>query len=112
MARVFLTDEQVELEIERLNASPLVALARKEERVRNRRRQYMYKLRDLEKKGAELAKAGITLYVLDAMDTDEYQTPEKQTSVFTPEQKAAVYKALDDPQKRATICKMLGIKEG
>ena len=112
MARVFLTDDQVELEIERLNASPLVALARKEARIRNRRRQYMYSLRDLEKKGAALAKAGITMDVLDAMDTDECQTSEKQPSVFTPEQRAAIYKALDDPKKRATICKMLGIKEG
>lgn len=109
MARVFLTDDQVELEIERLTVSPLVALARKEERVRNRRRQYMYKLRDLEKKGAELAKAGITMYVLDAMDTDECLIPERQASPFTPEQKAAIYKALDDPKKRAGICKLLGM---
>lgn len=62
-----LTDEQVEMEIERLTKSPLVALARHEQRLRYRRRQYLYQLRDLEKKGAALQKAGITREVLDAM---------------------------------------------
>ena len=62
-----LTDEQVEAEIERLNASEAVSLARKEERLRYRRRQYLYKLRDLEKKGKALMKAGITRDILDAM---------------------------------------------
>ena len=45
----FLTDEQVEQEIERLNASEAVALARREARLRYKRRQYLYQLRDLEK---------------------------------------------------------------
>ena len=63
----FLTDEQVEAEIERLNASEAVALARREQRLRYRRRQYLYQLRDLEKKGKALMKAGITREVLDAM---------------------------------------------
>ena len=63
----FLTDEQVEAEIERLNASDAVALARREARLRYKRRQYLYQLRDLEKKGNALLKAGITREVLDAM---------------------------------------------
>lgn len=63
----FLTDEQVEAEIERLNASEAVALARREARLRYRRRQYLYQLRDLEKKGKALLKAGITREVLDEM---------------------------------------------
>lgn len=67
MAKLFLTDEQVEREIERLLGSELVKLAKKEEYVRNRRRQYLYSLRSLEKKGKELAKAGITMEVLDSM---------------------------------------------
>lgn len=46
----FLTDEQVEAEIERLNASEAVALARRKARLEYRRRQYLYQLRDLEKK--------------------------------------------------------------
>ena len=62
-----LTDEQVEKEIERLNASEAVALARREARLKYRRRQYLYQLRDLEKKGKALLKAGITREVLDNM---------------------------------------------
>lgn len=62
-----LTDEQVEAEIERLNASEAVALARREARLKYRRRQYLYQLRDLEKKGKALLKAGITREVLDSM---------------------------------------------
>ena len=63
----FLTDEQVEKEIERLQDSPLVALARKEQRIRYRRRQYLYQLRNYEKKGKELKKAGITMDILESM---------------------------------------------
>jgi hypothetical protein len=62
-----LTDEQVEQEIERLRNSPLVALARMEQRIRYRRRQFLYQLRDLEKKGAALQKAGINMEVLNAL---------------------------------------------
>lgn len=62
-----LTDEQVEKEIERLNASEAVALARRKARLEYRRRQYLYQLRDLEKKGKALMKAGITREILDRM---------------------------------------------
>ena len=71
MAKEFLTDAQVEREIERLKASEYVKLAKKEERMRLKRRQYMYCLRTLEKKGKELAAAGITMELLDCMDTEE-----------------------------------------
>lgn len=67
MAKDFLTDEQVEKEIERLTKSPLVALARREQRLRYKRRQYLYQLRDLEKKGKALQAAGIDMEVIDAM---------------------------------------------
>lgn len=68
MAKDFgLTDEQVEQEIERLTNSPFVALARYEQRVRYRRRQYLYTLRDLEKKGKALEKSGITREMLAEM---------------------------------------------
>lgn len=63
----YLTDEQVEKEIERLQGSPLVALARKDQRIRYRRRQYLYSLRNFEKQGKELAKAGITMEILEDM---------------------------------------------
>lgn len=67
MAKLNLTDEQVEREIDRLQNSELVRLAKREEYVRNRRRQYLYSLRSYEKKGKELAKSGITMKVLDSM---------------------------------------------
>ena len=66
-----LTDDQVEQEIERLRQSPLVALARREQRIRYRRRQFLYQLRDLEKKGRALEKAGITMDVLNGLCDDE-----------------------------------------
>lgn len=69
MAQNWLTDEQVEKEIERLRESEFVKLAKKEARIRLRRRQYMYGLRNLEKKGKELAAAGITMELLDSIDT-------------------------------------------
>lgn len=68
-----LTDEQVEQEIERLKQSPLVALARREQRIRYRRRQFLYQLRDLEKKGAALQRAGIDMDVLNSLaDLGDY----------------------------------------
>ena len=67
MAKDFLTDEQVEKEIAKLLESPNVKLAKKEIRIRYRRRQYLYGLRNLEKKGKELAKAGITMEILEQM---------------------------------------------
>lgn len=57
----FLTDEAVEEEIARLQASPYVRLAKKEEAIRNRRRQYMYCLRVYERKGRQLADEGVTM---------------------------------------------------
>lgn len=60
MKRDYLTDEQVEAEIERLTNSPEVQLARQEQRIKYRRRQYMYQLRNMEKRGKELAKQGVT----------------------------------------------------
>ena len=67
MAREVLTDEQVEREIARLQDSPYVKLANKERRVRNRRRMYLYGLRQLEKKGKELERSGVTTAILDSM---------------------------------------------
>ena len=65
MNKDYLTDEQVEKEISKLQESPLVKLAKKEERLRYKRRQYLYGLRQYEKKGKELSKAGITMEMLD-----------------------------------------------
>ena len=68
MAKEYLTDEQVEIEINKLVNSPLVKLAKKEEQIRYRRRQYLYKLRGYEKKGAELLESGITIELLEEND--------------------------------------------
>lgn len=64
-----LTDEEVEAEIERLRQSPMVALARKEQRIRYRRRQALYQLRSLERKGVELSQSGITMEFLNGMES-------------------------------------------
>ena len=66
-----LTDEEVEIEIERLSKSEAVRLARKEERVRYRRRRYMYHLRDLEKRGKALMASGIKMELLDSACSDK-----------------------------------------
>ncbi len=67
MAKDFLTDEAVEREIARLSESPAVKLARRELRLKYKRRQQLYTLRTLEKRGKELLKAGITIENIDAM---------------------------------------------
>ena len=72
MARDILTDEQVEQEIERLQHSPYVKLANQERRLRERRRMYLYGLRQLEKKGKALEAAGITSDSLRAMYDPDY----------------------------------------
>lgn len=77
MKKDFLTDEEVEKEIEKLQDSPLVKLARKEQRIRYKRRQYLYMLRNLEKKGKELEKAGITLEMLYNLDNECEDTDEE-----------------------------------
>lgn len=56
----FLTDDQVEDEIAKLTGSLPVKLARKELRLKYKRRQALYQLRNLEKRGKELMAAGIT----------------------------------------------------
>lgn len=61
MAKEFLKDAQVQKEIERLRTSPMVKLARKEQRIKYKHRQVLYQLRDLEKRGVELAEMGLTM---------------------------------------------------
>lgn len=72
-----MTDEMVEEEILRLQQSHHVKLARKEERIRYARRQYMYTLRMYEKKGKQLEADGITLESLANMgcecEMEEYE---------------------------------------
>ena len=58
----WLTDEMVEEEISRLSQSPYVKLAKAELRIKYRRRQYLYQLRDLEKRGKKLENEGFNPY--------------------------------------------------
>lgn len=66
-----LTDEEVEREIERLQNNPDVKLAKKEQQLKYRRRQYLYGLRQYEKRGKELRESGITVEMLEAMYDSE-----------------------------------------
>lgn len=61
MAKEILTDEMVEMEIERLWSSEEVKLAKKEMNIKYKRRQYMYQLRCMEKRGKQLMAEGITM---------------------------------------------------
>ena len=67
MPKEFLTDEAVEKEIARLTATDAVRLARRELRLKYKRRQTLYTLRALEKRGKELEEAGITIDNIDEM---------------------------------------------
>lgn len=62
----WLTDAEVENEISRLTATDAVKLARKEQRLLYRRRQYLYQLRNMEKRGKELMKSGVTMENMEA----------------------------------------------
>lgn len=55
-----MTDEEILNECERLTQSEAVRLARKEQRLIYKARQYLYQLRNLEKRGHELLAKGIT----------------------------------------------------
>ncbi len=66
-----LTDEEVESEISELLCDPDVQLARVEHYLSNKRRQYMYKLHWLQKRGQKLREAGITRETLSQL---AYQT--------------------------------------
>lgn len=67
MAKDWMTDEQVEMEIDRLLHSDDVQLAKKEIRIKYKRRQYMYQLRNMEKRGKQLKADGITMDNIEAM---------------------------------------------
>lgn len=61
MANDIMTDEMVEQEISKLLESDLVKLAKKERRIKERRKQYLYNLRTYERRGRQLAAEGYTL---------------------------------------------------
>ena len=66
----------VENEIARLRKDPDVYLAKTFERVKNRRKQYLYQLRSLKKRGGELRECGVTLEFLQGiMNGDDLDEP-------------------------------------
>lgn len=67
MPKDFLTDEAVEREIARLQQSDFVKLAHKEVQLKYKRRKYLYQLRYEEKRGRQLAAAGITFDNIEKM---------------------------------------------
>ena len=77
MSRKALTDLEVEMEIERLTKSDAVLLARQEQRLAYRKRQYLYQLRWYEKRGIELQKQGITYEDLKQQE-DSYEVGEDE----------------------------------
>ena len=66
-----MTDEQVEKEIKEILEDPDFKLAKKEQRLKYRRRQYLYNIRSLKAHGEELRKSGITEDVLEEMYREE-----------------------------------------
>ena len=70
----FETDEAVEEEIARLQSCEAVKLARKEYAIRERRRAYMYSLRNWEKKGLALMAQGYTIENIAEMIGGEEET--------------------------------------
>ena len=78
MPKEFYTEAQVEEEIERLSKSEFVKLARRELRLKYKRRQRMYQLRSLEKRGRQLDAEGVTLENLEAM-LAEMEAEENET---------------------------------
>ena len=76
MAKDWLTDQEVEAEIESLRTSPMVQLARKEQHLKYKRRQALYQLMNLEKRGCQLADKGITMDNMEEMlfgNTDDFE---------------------------------------
>ena len=69
-----LTDEQVEMEIKRLWASDAVKLAKKEQQIKYRRRQQLYQLRCMEKRGLELMAQGVDM---DNIEEELFDTTEE-----------------------------------
>ena len=75
MAKKYTPDELIEAEIDRLLHSDAVKLAKCEIKIKNKRRQYMYQLRAMEKRGKQLIADGWTADTLELLYQD---TPEDQ----------------------------------
>lgn len=72
-----ITDEQVEKEIDKLKQSKAVKLAKQERRVKTKRRQYLYQLRWLERRGRELQAQGVTEEELELLEQEADSSADK-----------------------------------
>ena len=79
-----LDDEVVEQEISVLKESPFVALARKEQRAKYQKRQRVYILRHLERRGRELHEAGVTMEILSEQMRREREAWDDDDALFNP----------------------------
>ena len=71
MSTPFLTDDQVEEEIARLRNDPDVKLGRAEQREKYKRRQYLYGLRDLKKRGQAIRNNPEYQWLVDAVEGND-----------------------------------------
>lgn len=71
MSKKILTDEEVEEEIKELLNDEDVRLAKAEERIRNKRRQYLYKLKGYKKRGQEMRNNPEYASFVEAFDSKE-----------------------------------------
>ena len=65
----YIPDDQLDAEIDRLTHSDAVKLARLEQQIAYKKRQYLYQLRWYEKRGLQLMENGVTMESLDMMDS-------------------------------------------
>ncbi|MGN0444201.1 MAG: hypothetical protein ACI4F5_06275 [Acutalibacteraceae bacterium] len=75
--KINLSDEEVELEIEKLRKDPDVALARAEQRMRYKRRQYLYQLRSFKKRGESIRSNPDYAWLVDAYEDQEFLKDEE-----------------------------------
>lgn len=77
MSKYNLTPAQVEVEIEKLKRSEFVKLSQKEQRIKaDKRRKHLADLRWHEKRGKELAAAGINMKNIETLlETMDKQNP-------------------------------------
>lgn len=78
MVKIGLTEAQ-QIELEKLSGSEYVSLARLEMRIKYKQRQRLYTLRAMEKRGKELAAAGITRENMEAR-LNELEAEETETN--------------------------------
>lgn len=77
-----LTDAEIEAEIKRLASSPAVKLAKKAENLKNKRKQRLYHLRWLDRRGRELLEKGITADNIEtALKLEEKNMKKEKTNV-------------------------------